>query len=310
VANVFAAIRPFSSKDSVVSTNTENSATSLGRLQRVAHLLDLLALAVVPLVLAAVFTLPAPLRQSFVFEYADPSVVTAYAAPFVHIDASHLLVNLVGYVLVVPLAYALSVASGQRRRFWIVFVTFVLVFPPLLSYLNLAVPRPTVGIGFSGVILAFVGYLPIAIADYVEEHFGIGPREMVAPMTFFLGLALIAILSVQSVVPANPTVLLGIAGLVVATLLSALLFWMATLDDDRFEPIRDSRAAVPGYLELATAAGFVFVAIQFVAFPGDPVVSGGVVNLYVHLLGYALGFISVYSTLQVDARLASHPVSG
>jgi len=286
-----------------VSAITENADAPVRRIWRVVRPLEAAAIAFVPLLLVAVFALPEPLRRSYVFDYTDPTLVTAAVSPFVHIEVSHLLVNLVGYAIIVPLVYALSVLSGRRRGFWIVFVTFVLVFPPILSYLNLAVPRPTYGVGFSGVILAFVGYLPIAIADYVETHLGVGPREMVAPMTFFLGLALIAILSVQSVVPSNATVLLGTAGLVVATLLCALLFWIAALDEGRFRPRARATAGLPGYFELATAAGILFVGIQFVAFPGDPRVAGGVVNLYVHLLGYALGFISVYSTLQVDARL-------
>ncbi len=294
-----------------MSTNTENTPRlTTGLSQPVVTILEFAALGVVPLVLVAIFTLPEPLRRSFVFQYADPTLVTAYVAPFVHLGQSHLVVNLVGYAIVVPVVYALSTVSGQRRRFWIVFVTYILVFPPILSYLNLAIPRPAVGVGFSGIVLAFVGYLPIAIADFLDEHFGIGPRELVAPMTFFLGLALIAVLSVQSVVPANATVLLGTAGLVVATLLCALLFWIAAINKQPFRPSSTSQAGMPGYLELAIAAGLLFIGIQFVAFPGDPIVAGGVVNLYVHLLGYALGFISVYSTLQVDSRLPGHPVSG
>jgi membrane associated rhomboid family serine protease len=294
-----------------VSSLTENDAWAPSTLRRpYTLLLELAALAAVPLLLVLVYSLPVAMRRSLVFEYGDPTVLTAIAAPFVHIDPSHLLVNLVGYAIVLPVVYALSVLTNQRRRFWIVFVTFVVVFPPILSYLNLAIPRPSAAVGFSGVVLAFVGYLPIVIADYLEEELDVGPREMVAPMTFFLGLALIAVLSVQSVVPSNATVLLGISGLVVATLLCALLFWIATIEDGRFRPQANLRAGVPGYLELLAVAVVLFVGIQFVAFPGDPTVSGGVVNLYIHLLGYALGFISVYSTLQVDARFPGHPVSG
>lgn len=300
----------YSHEDGIVSTTAENRAALSARVGQLARPRDVAALVLVPLVLLGVFLLPEPLRRGFVFEYGDPTLLTAYVAPFVHLSGSHLLVNLVGYALVLPTVYALSVLSDTRGRFWIVFVTFVAVFPPLLSALNLAIPRPSYAVGFSGVVLAFVGYLPIAIAEYLEVHFDVGPREMVAPTTFFLGLALIAVLSVQSVVPANATVLLGTAGLVVATLLSALLFWIAALDEGRFRPAARATARLPGYLELATAAGILFVGIQFVAFPGDPTLAGGVVNLYVHLLGYALGFISVYATLQVDARLTGGSLTG
>jgi hypothetical protein len=292
-----------------VSTSTETVGAPFRWLGRFVRPLEALALAIVPAVLVAVYALPEPLRRSFAFDYTEPSPTTAVVSPFVHLDAAHLFVNVASWVVVVPLVFALSVLSGRRRRFWIVFVTFLVVFPPVLSYLNLAVPRPTYSVGFSGVILAFVGFLPLAIADYVETHFGIGPREMVAPVTFFLGLALVAILSVQSVVPGNATVLLGTAGLVVAILLSAVLFWLAASEEGRFRPTGGSGATRPGYFELATAAGILFVGIQFVAFPGDPRVAGSVVNLYVHLLGYSLGFISVYTTLYVDTRLPGGTVT-
>lgn len=263
---------------------------------------DLIAIAAVPLVLGAVFALPEGLRRSYVFAYMDPTLVTAYTAPFVHLEASHLFVNVVGYAVVVPTAYALSVLSGTRRRFWIAFVTYVVVFPPILSYLNLAILRPMVGLGFSGVLLAFVGYLPVVFADFAAEHFDAGPRETVAPAVFFLGLALIAVLSVRSVVPGNRTVLLGTGLLVVATVLSAALCSLPSLDrDGRFADLRGS--VRPGYVELFLAAVALFVAVQFAAFPGDPGTASGVVNLYVHLLGYALGFISIYATVQVGAAL-------
>jgi hypothetical protein len=39
----------------------------------------------------------------------------------------------------------------------------------------------------------------------------------------------------------------------------------------------------------------VFLSYPFVAFPSNPIGDGTVVNLYTHLLGFALGFISTYS---------------
>lgn len=257
---------------------------------------DILALAAVPLALVAVFALPAGLRRSLAFEYANPSLLTAALAPFVHLDLGHLLVNVGGFALVAAVAYALAVASGRRRRFVPVFVTFVLVFPPVLSYLNLAVPRAAYSVGYSGVVLAFVGYLPIGIADLLETHFDVGPRDRVAPGTFFLGLALVASLSVRSVVPSNATVTLGTAGLVLAALLCALLFWLETHAGGQTGLQARLADGPAGTVELLAVATVLFVGMQFVAFPADPAREGGVVNLYVHVLGYALGFLTVYAT--------------
>lgn len=288
-----------------MSTKTEiRAVTPLSRtLFRQCRLGDLAVIALVPLLLVVVFTLPVGLRRALAFDYTDPTLFTAYAAPFVHLTESHLLVNVVGYAVVVPTAYALSVVSGSRTRFWIAFVTFVAVFPPILSYLNLAILRPSVGLGFSGVLLAFVGYFPVALGDFAAEHFDVRPREAVSPTLFFLGLALIAVLSVRSVVPANKTVLLGTALLVLAILLSAILFFVPSVEETREYLDFYGIAGSSGYFELFFVAGALFVGVQFVAFPGDPVVGSGVVNLYVHLLGYALGFIATYATIQVGAAL-------
>lgn len=265
---------------------------------------DAALLASVPVVLALVFALPAPVRRSFAFEYRDPSLLTAYAAPFVHLTSSHLLSNVVGYCILVPVAYALSVLSGGREQFYAVFVTFVLVFPPVLSYLNLAVLRASASVGFSGVLLAFLGYLPVVIARDLDAQFDIGPGRFLSPALFFVGTALVAVLSLRSVLFSNPTVLLGTSLLVVAILLSAVLFLLATVDsaESSWSGLRGVVAA-PGHSEVLSAAGVLFVGFPFVAFPPDPTAAAGVVNLYVHLLGYAMGFMVTYSTAEVTARL-------
>lgn len=270
------------------------------------HPADIVVLLSVPVLLVGVFALPAAVRQSLVFEYTDPTPVTAFAASFVHLGVGHLAVNVLGYLLVVPVAYLLSVASGHRTRFFVAFVTFVLAFPVLLSYLNLAVFRPTAGAGFSGVVMAFVGYLPLALADYLDERADIGPSETVAPVLFFLGIALVAGLSVQSVEQQRATVLLGTGGLVLTSILSALLYWLSAPDraTDVFRKIRATTGRA-GSGELLAFTGVLFVSFLFVAFPPEVVDGTTVVNVYVHLLGYALGFISTYATVAVGARFPS-----
>lgn len=265
---------------------------------------DVLVLLSVPIALVAVFLLPVTTLQSLVFEYTDPTLLTAFAAPFVHLGVTHLAVNVLGYVLIVPVAYLLSVASGRRERFFVVFVTFVLVFPVLLSYLNLAVRRPTASVGFSGVIMAFVGYLPLALADYLDERADVGPSETVAPVLFFLGMALVAGLSIQSVQRDRATVLLGTGGLILTAILSALLYWLSAPDHaiDVYRKVRTT-AGRAGSVELLGFASVVFVSFFFVAFPPEVADGGTVVNVYVHLLGYALGFISTYATVEVGSLL-------
>jgi hypothetical protein len=285
----------------------ESSHTGVARTVRIrSTVADAVVLAAVPLVLAGVFRLPRNVRSSLVFEYTDPSLVTAFASAFVHFDRTHLLVNVGTYAVVVAVVFALAVTSGYRRQFYVVFFNFVLVLPALLSYLNLSVVRSSVGFGFSGVVMAFAGYLPVALAEYAETHFDIGPRTAVAPVLAFLSLALIAVLSVQSVITENTTVLLGISGLVVATVLSATLYAVSVSERQPDLTGKLTRAAEKtGYFELGVVALVLVFGLPFVAFPADPQRASSAVNLYVHLLGYALGFLVTYVVAELGVRVGS-----
>jgi hypothetical protein len=271
------------------------SESFLGTLQKRARLGDLALLFSVPLVLFAVFALPIAVRESLTFAYTDPSLLTAYTSAFVHLDSAHLLVNVGGYLLVAPLAYLLSALSGHRRRFFVAFAVFLAVFPVALSYLNLAVIRPSVGYGFSGVLLAFVGYLPIALADYLDAQFDIGSRRSLAPAFFFVGLALSALLSVRSPVT---------YGLAAASALSALLYALPAFEQPgRLRSNVRAAAGMAGHFELFAVGLLAFLAFVFVAFPADPTTGGSVVNLYTHLLGYALAFVTTYASVEAGLRL-------
>jgi len=270
------------------------------------YLVDLAVLFSVPVLLAGVFLLPVGTRESLVFEYTAPTLATAVSSSFVHLSPAHLLVNVVGYSLVVPAAYLLSVASGRRVRFFVVFGTFLLVFPSVLSYLTLAVARPGAGVGFSGVVMAFVGYLPLALASYLEERADVGSSGTLGPIFFFLGIGLIAGLSVQSVERDRATVLLGTSGLILTALLSALLYWLsASVEPGTVVQKLRAMARHSGAAELLGFAGVLFVVFLFVAFPSDVGSGTTVVNVYVHLLGYALGFISTYATVELGLALPS-----
>jgi hypothetical protein len=252
----------------------------------------------VPVVLGLVYRVPPARRASLVFEYADPTLRTAVAAAFVHLDATHLLVNASTYLLVASVGFALSVASGHRGRFYAAFVTFVCCFPPVLAALNLAVPRSAVSFGFSGVVMAFAGYLSVALAECLDDR-----TEDVAPLLFFLTVALVALLSRRAAGPGDRTAFAAIA--LAAGLLAAPY---AAVTYARSPPLRSRIERVaerPGEAELLAVGLATTFGVPFVAFPATPVVGDGVVNLYTHLLGYALGFVATFSTVMLASRLGA-----
>jgi membrane associated rhomboid family serine protease len=257
-------------------------------------------IAAVPVVLFAVFRLPLATRETLVFEYAAPSVRSAFTAPFVHFDGGHLLFNL--------LAYALVAASDRHTQFRIVFVSLLLACPAALSYLNLTIVRNGISFGFSGVLMALYGYLPLALAQHLQSELDLGRARRTGPLYFFVGLALVTLQTLRAVLnnPVSVTIrgvsvsvtwvlVATLSGLAVGVALVVVLYALSITDADDGNRRRLADAAdAAGHFELAVLATVLFLVIPFTTFPVDPIVGGRVVNLFVHFLGYALGFIASY----------------
>jgi hypothetical protein len=264
-------------------------------LRDVVRLRDCLALAVVPAVALAVFSLPAATRESLAFAYRDPTPVTAYAAHFVHFELEHLVANLLGYALLAGFGYVLAVLADRRRLFGVTAVTYVLAFPFVLSGLNLAVPRNAVGYGLSGVNMAFAGLLGVVLVAYVGRRLDERVRVRYAPGVFFAAVAVVSLVAL----PARP-VSVGLAAvsavLAAAYVLSARSAWSEL--PEAVPPVGGTRA---GWFDVGVLGAVAFLGYPFVGFPAPSPVDGTVVNLYVHLLGFCLGFIVPYVALVVGA---------
>ena len=261
-----------------------------------ARALDLLVLLAVPAVLLAVFALPEATRRSLAFAYLDPTLSSAFTAHYVHLGAGHLLGNLAGYGLLAGVGYALAVLSGRRRLFFTALAAFLLALPFALSALNLAVPRDAVGYGFSGVNMALAGLLPILWYCYARDRFAPAASVAALPAAFFALVGWIALLAL----PVS-TAGIGLAGLAVGVAGALLAVLYAASSGVRFpRSVREhakSVASRPGYGDLLAVGAVVAVGYPVVGFPADPAADGSVVNLYVHLLGFCLGFIGPFALL-------------
>lgn len=278
--------------DSVVTDGSDvggrvGRPTLLGVVSRRVRYGDLLLLAVVPLVLLVAYSLPLSTRATLALAYDDPTVLAVYGSHYVHLTRWHLLGNLAGYLLVVPTAYVLSVGANRRRQFFVVFAAFVIAVPLALSALNLLFARPRIGVGFSGILLAFVGYLPVALLGVADQRLGLPVDRLRSQWLFFLGLAIIAYVS-------GPQ-LLG-AAIAAAAILASVLFLLPIVDDwnaTHYDRLRHALGRA-GTVELLLVGALVFVGYLFVAFPGEVTRDGALVNVYSHVLGYSLGYVTTY----------------
>jgi hypothetical protein len=254
---------------------------------------DAVLLAAVPAALVGVFLLPEATRLSLVLDYRAPTAVDLYASHFVHFDAGHLAVNLAAYALAALPAYGYCAAAGRRVDFLAVFGVVLAAFPYALSGLNAAFVRPSVGYGFSGLAMAFLGFLPVALAAFARERLLPGVTLDHAPLLFFAGAGTVAVLAVPAA-PGSPLVLtaVGVAVLGVAAYGRSLA---ASVDRAALRAAAD-RA---GDAEFAAAGVVLVLAAPFVAFPREAAGSGYVLNVYTHLLGFCLGFVVPYAALRL-----------
>ncbi|MCG1004313.1 MULTISPECIES: hypothetical protein [Halobacterium] len=279
--------------------STERSESVRAALRDAVRRGDVAALAVVPVVLLGVFALPAGTRESLAFAYRDPTLATAYTAHFVHLETGHLAANLLGYVLLAGSGYVFAVLAGRRRLFGVAAATFVLAFPFALSALNLAVPRNAVGYGFSGVNMAFAGLLGLLLVAYASRRVDGRLRVRHAPGAFFAAVAVVTLVALP-------------AGRVTFALAGGSALLAAAYVSSAWRAVRDSRGSMAparraGWLDLGLLGAVLFLGYPFVGFPAPSPAAGTVVNLYVHLLGFCLGFLVPYVALAAGAFDAGGP---
>ena len=254
----------------------------------VRSLLDVFPIVAVAALLVGVYSLPAPVKREFVFDYGTPTLLTAYTAHFVHFSVAHLAGNLAAFVLVAGTMYALLVRAGGRRVFFVFGATLFIAFPVTLSVLNLAVPRDGVTYGFSGLNMAISGFLPVAIATHVERRLDRPVDGAVLLVAFFASVGYIAAIALPRSTHSNAVALVAV-GVVLG---SALRYDVSFRSGLSF--VRRCLGRFGGPEALSTVGVGVWAVLLSAGFPETVADESAVTNIYVHFLGYALGFTSAY----------------
>lgn len=264
--------------------------------------LDLLALSVVPALLLAGHLLPAGTRQALALDYTDPTLVTAYTSSFVHADWAHLLDNLGTYLVVVPAAYLLSLLSGRRRHFLLVFALVVGVAPFVVSLATLPFRSFGLALGFSGVAMALYGTVSVVFVGYVATRLTTAAHFDHAPLVFFTQIAVIALVVAQATT-------MGVV--VVAASLSFAAIYLVSLLRSLTEttgPVFTPAVRRAGYAEVGV---FTLVTVGTVLLTGFSVSRGGggdgFTALLAHLTGFATGFLIAYVGLRAGGRARPTP---
>jgi hypothetical protein len=251
------------------------------------RLVDLAVVSIVPTVMILVYLLPSGLKQGLVLDYTDPTIITSYTSHFVHVSTTHLAVNLVGYILVISVTYLLALASGQRKQFLLVYAIFTLSMPFALSGMNLLWPWQGVGLGLSGITMAFVGYLPLVLFEFVGTRFDLPVTQRHSVWLFLITVATAASISLP-VAYSTPLIVTAIA-------VTAISFWRIHryLTRESLTGVKQ-RLDIPGNVEFTLLGGSVVILYQFVSFSPDLLINGGTLNVYTHGIGLSFGFAITY----------------
>lgn len=249
----------------------------------------------------------AGLETRFAFRLSAESVwespwtfLTAFTANYVHFGGRHLFDNVLNYWVTLFAIYPLVAIAGWDRQFRLSMVSYLLAAPFGIAVVTLAVLNPTTEqfvVGFSGIVAALLGFLPVVLAAAASEQTdgAIDPAWAIVPV--LLSVALVFVVPSAPYFQPHPTLAVGVGltGIAVAGML-----WPGTpthrLRQYSRQLIADVRLAFligTTVFVFGVAGAFVFVHPE--------------TNVWGHLAGYLVGFTVPYVWFVVGRRLRSVP---
>lgn len=255
---------------------------------------DVALLASVPALLAAIhFLIPLEGRAALAMRYGAAAPTSLLTAAYVHANTTHLLDNVLGYCIVAAFAYGLCLQAGERRWFRATAPFLFVVVPVVVnagSYLLVVSRRPDVaatGMGFSGVVSGFGGFVLVAVLVYLRTRY---PRDVVVSAGLLL--SLLVFLELDAIYAG------GLRALPVGLALVGVGVAAYGLRNARVD---GADAAVVALVGVALA---VFLANLF---PRSAVRGDAVVNVFAHAVGFGLGVGVATLTLRFTAREDGRP---
>jgi len=242
---------------------------------------DLLLIAVVPVVLTGVFLLPKSVQQGLILDFQNVSVFNLFSYGFVHRGLGHYAGNLVSYVTLALPAYLLCVLGNEKKLFRYTWLSFVLLFPPVIALIELVSAPIKTSAGFSGVASAFLGFLAISLVLFLRNRVS---KEIQTAHAVVLYLVAAGIVSLTYS---------GVSGLTIGTFAATVLllaFYVYRIGVEEVKRVFGDISVMQGHLELGLFAFLFFLASPTMIFPANISRAGGTVDIFAHYLGLTLGF--------------------
>ncbi|MEA1932397.1 MAG: hypothetical protein U9O06_12745 [Euryarchaeota archaeon] len=264
-----------------------------------------LVLGLLPGVLVSVWLLSPSIGFGFslgadsLFE-SPRTLSTAFTANYMHASSRHLFDNVLNFWVTLFGIYPLVSIADWHREFRLSAAVYLLVGPFVIAWLTLqtlGVVTDQPSVGFSGIVAAFLGFLPIALAAAASEVTGGEVDTVWAAVPFLCSLAVVFAVPSVWYFPTRP---LFAAGLAVCGLSIGGLLWRY----DRPRRLGQYNRQLEPDVRLAFLIGstvFVFGVAGALLF----VRSG--TNVWGHLAGYLVGFTVPFLGFVVLPALTGTP---
>jgi len=126
----------------------------------------LLYFLVIPMFLFILYFLPFSVKQYFILQSNNPTVLSIFFNHYIHSEFIYLLNNLVIYLTIIFLLYNLEY---NKKRFYLVSTLFFLIIPIIVSLtLLFLIPNIFQMQGFSAINAGFIGYLIYSVYNYLR----------------------------------------------------------------------------------------------------------------------------------------------
>jgi hypothetical protein len=121
----------------------------------------------IPSIILLIYYLPQAIKQHFILNNSNPTIVGIFFSNYTHSEFSHLTGNLLAYFVVMFLLF--NIEKNKRMFYTLSAASFILL--PFISNILLVylVPQLMQSQGFSAIVSAFAGYLLYSVYTYTKQ---------------------------------------------------------------------------------------------------------------------------------------------
>jgi len=245
---------------------------------------------VIPAILTGIYVMPAAITDSFNWDPQKATILSAFMSHYTHTNFLHFIGNLSQYVAIMFLIFCIEPKKTTFRKASLV---ILLAFPLLLTASELYLAPKLGGLGFSGLLAAFLGYLPYSAYNYLKEK-GVPLKSYFLVLLMLLNFGIMILTWQNIAISQYLMVLVGV--LLLAYSGRTGLIALAKFLRQQHQKFKSDKALYFIPMLIAVLASVYMLSLAAIV-PQNINQDGQTVNILVHYLGYAFA-ISMMTALE------------